>query len=176
MLRSALASLILLLTVGVQSAAAQGSIIGWGGLVVVGPESLQDVVAVAAGVNHSLGVKADGSIVAWGGNDYGQCDVPAPNTGFVAVAAGYWHGLGLKAVGEHGQKQEIGGEREKEHPKRTSGAPQRQGERAQNDRTIKNCDNAVRNADDMRVDEAKECRVAGRSDDKRQGQARGLRV
>ena len=36
-----------------------------------------------------LGLKADGSIVAWGYNDYGQCNVPSPNTGFVAIAAGY---------------------------------------------------------------------------------------
>ena len=39
---------------------------------------------------------ADGEIVAWGHNGYGQCDVPAPNTDFVAVAAGGHHSLGLK--------------------------------------------------------------------------------
>ncbi|NIM51884.1 MAG: hypothetical protein GTO22_22010, partial [Gemmatimonadales bacterium] len=51
----------------------------------------------AAGCEHSLGLKSDGSIVAWGWNDYGQCDVPSPNTGFVAVAGGGFHSLGLKA-------------------------------------------------------------------------------
>ena len=56
-------------------------------------------VAVAAGEYHSLGLKADGSIVAWGSNDYGQCNVPAPNRDFVAVAAGYRHSLGLKSDG-----------------------------------------------------------------------------
>jgi len=40
---------------------------------------------------------ADGSIVAWGTNDYGQLNVPEPNADFVAVAAGAFHGLGLKA-------------------------------------------------------------------------------
>jgi alpha-tubulin suppressor-like RCC1 family protein len=44
-------------------------------------------------------VKSDGSIVAWGDNEYGQCNVPAPNNGFVAVAAGDSHSLGLKADG-----------------------------------------------------------------------------
>ncbi len=48
---------------------------------------------------HSLGLKSDGTIVAWGDNDYGQCDVPAPNADFVAVAAGWWHSLGLKSDG-----------------------------------------------------------------------------
>ena len=30
----------------------------------------------------------DGSIVAWGANNTGQCNVPAPNRDFVAVAGG----------------------------------------------------------------------------------------
>ena len=56
-------------------------------------------VAVAAGWAHNLCLKADGSIVTWGGNAYGQTNVPAPNTGFVAVAAGEVHSLGLKGSG-----------------------------------------------------------------------------
>ena len=39
------------------------------------------------------------SIVAWGSNQFGQLNVPAPNTGFVAVAAGDGFSLGLKANG-----------------------------------------------------------------------------
>jgi hypothetical protein len=50
-----------------------------------------------------LGLKADASVVAWGCSEpyyeYGQCDVPAPNAGFLAVAAGDEHSLGLKADG-----------------------------------------------------------------------------
>jgi hypothetical protein len=42
---------------------------------------------------------ASGSVAAWGGNTYGQCNVPSPNTGFVAVAAGACHSLGLKSDG-----------------------------------------------------------------------------
>ena len=60
------------------------------------PAPNRDFVEAAAGGHHSLGLKADGSIVAWGLNDYSQCNVPTPNTGFVAVAGGYWHSLGLK--------------------------------------------------------------------------------
>ena len=43
--------------------------------------------------------QGQGSIAAWGGNDNGECNVPAPNSGFVAVAAGRDHSLGLKADG-----------------------------------------------------------------------------
>ena len=68
-------------------AAESGSIIGWGDPV-VGADMSRGFVAVAAGNLHSLGLKADGSVVAWGYNFAGPCNVPAPNTGFVAVAAG----------------------------------------------------------------------------------------
>ncbi len=53
-----------------------------------------DFVAIAAGGAHSLGLEADGSIVAWGLNTFGQCNVPAPNTGFVVLAGA----AGLVAV------------------------------------------------------------------------------
>ncbi len=39
------------------------------------------------------------SVLAWGQNLDGECDVPAPNAGFVAVSAGSHHSLGLKADG-----------------------------------------------------------------------------
>jgi hypothetical protein len=35
------------------------------------------VVAIAGGKFHSLALKADGSVIAWGNNDYGQTNVPA---------------------------------------------------------------------------------------------------
>jgi hypothetical protein len=56
-------------------------------------------VALAAGFRFSLGLKADGSIVGWGENVYGQRDVPGPNANFVAVAAGASHCLGLRVDG-----------------------------------------------------------------------------
>jgi hypothetical protein len=56
-------------------------------------------VAVAGGEWHSLGLKSNGTVVAWGRNSEDQCNVPAPNQDFVAVAAGYFHSLGLKSNG-----------------------------------------------------------------------------
>ena len=76
-------------------AAAQGEILSWGNQVAVSQESLTDLIAIAGGYSHSLGLKADGTIVPWGHGGYGQCDVPAPNAGFVAVAAGFSHSLML---------------------------------------------------------------------------------
>jgi hypothetical protein len=55
-----------------------------------------DFTAIAGGGKHSLGLRSNGSIVAWGLNSVGQCDVPTSNEGFVAVAAGEFHSLALR--------------------------------------------------------------------------------
>ena len=53
---------------------------------------------LSAGVRHTLARLSDGTLLGWGDNGAGQCDVPAPNAGFVAIAAGGWSSLGIKAV------------------------------------------------------------------------------
>ena len=55
-------------------------------------------VAIAAGAYHSLALRGDGSLVAWGWNDYGQTDVPEGDD-FVAIAAGHFHSLALRKNG-----------------------------------------------------------------------------
>src|SRR3990170_4562369 len=85
-------------------------IVAWGrndyGQCVV-PEPNTGFKAVAGGGYHSLGLKDDGSIVAWGAGGPGQVGwphsgqsiVPEPNSGFVAIAANGYFSLGLKADG-----------------------------------------------------------------------------
>jgi alpha-tubulin suppressor-like RCC1 family protein len=56
---------------------------------------------IAGGANHSLGVRPNGSAVAWGSNLQGERIVPAAaQSGVTAVAAGVTHSLVLKANGD----------------------------------------------------------------------------
>ncbi|MCJ7728698.1 MAG: hypothetical protein MUO27_02285 [Sedimentisphaerales bacterium] len=76
-------------------------IIAWGddgdGIVSNIPEG-NDFVDVAAGKYHALAIRSSGSLVAWGWNNYGQCDVPEGND-FVAIAGGVRHSIALKSDG-----------------------------------------------------------------------------
>ncbi|MFQ8837636.1 MAG: hypothetical protein ACLR8L_07105 [Oscillospiraceae bacterium] len=58
----------------------------------------RDIVAVAAGVFHTVGLKSDGTVVAVGYKEDGQCDVSGWRD-IVAVAVGGFHTVGLKADG-----------------------------------------------------------------------------
>ena len=53
---------------------------------------------VAGGSLHTVGLKADGTVVAVGYNDDGECDV-GNWTGIIQVAAGGYHTVGLKSDG-----------------------------------------------------------------------------
>lgn len=63
------------------------------------PGSLKDVTAVDAGTGFVVALKSDGTVVAWGRNDYGQCDVPEGLNDVVSIAAGYGHVIALKKDG-----------------------------------------------------------------------------
>lgn len=65
------------------------------------PSDLNNVVAIAAGGfwgTHTLALRGDGSVVAWG--DSPAATVPAGLTNVVAIAAGHQHGLVLKRNGK----------------------------------------------------------------------------
>jgi VCBS repeat-containing protein len=51
---------------------------------------------VAAGAYHSLTLKSDGTVVAWGANEFGQANVPAGLSGVTAIDAGHYHNLALR--------------------------------------------------------------------------------
>lgn len=61
------------------------------------PSDLTNVVAIAGGNNHSLTLKADGTVVAWGDNNSGQTNVPSGLSNVIAIAGG--RDLSLAVVG-----------------------------------------------------------------------------
>jgi alpha-tubulin suppressor-like RCC1 family protein len=56
------------------------------------------ITEVAAGSHHTVGLKSDGTVVALGNNEYGQCDVSGW-TDITRVAGGLDHTVGLKSDG-----------------------------------------------------------------------------
>ena len=57
------------------------------------------MVAIACGNDHSVALKGNGTVVAWGDNYYGQTNVPAGLADVVAIAAGAYHCVALKRDG-----------------------------------------------------------------------------
>jgi hypothetical protein len=57
------------------------------------------VVAIGAGKYHSLAVRSDKTVVAWGDNSEGQSTVPVGLSNVVAVAGGGAHSVALTADG-----------------------------------------------------------------------------
>jgi hypothetical protein len=104
------ALLVLLFALGVatQPAPAQSAVsravVAWGGNTsgqASVPLDLKDVTAVAAGAFHSLALKEDGTVAAWGCTviNTGQCDVPPGLSGVVAISAIGNHSMALKEDG-----------------------------------------------------------------------------
>jgi len=58
-----------------------------------------NVVALATGGDHSVALRADGSLAAWGDNTYGQNQVPASASNVVAVAEGETDSLAIRSDG-----------------------------------------------------------------------------
>lgn len=57
-----------------------------------------EITAIACGVNHTVGLRADGTVVAVGKNDSGQCNVEKWRN-IRAIACGEGHTVGLRADG-----------------------------------------------------------------------------
>ena len=100
---------------GENTSASTHFISNWTGVVTVVGQPLRDVVAVAAGNTHALAVRADGTVLGWGFDFYGQStgcatrNTPANNglvriggrvlSNVIAVAAGDNFSLALKKDG-----------------------------------------------------------------------------
>lgn len=63
------------------------------------PLDLYNVVAVAAGGNHTLALRNDGMVFAWGYGHYDQTAVPGGLNNAVAIAGGDDHSVALRADG-----------------------------------------------------------------------------
>lgn len=63
------------------------------------PAGLSNVVAIAVGQSHYLALEADGTVTAWGNNNYGQTNVPPGLSNVIAIAAGASHSLALRSDG-----------------------------------------------------------------------------
>lgn len=77
-------------------------IVGWGhnyyGQATPPPEAT-NLVAVSAGWQHSLALRADGTLVAWGWTNFGLLEIPPAATNVVAITAGVYQNLALRADG-----------------------------------------------------------------------------
>ncbi len=61
--------------------------------------TLTQIVAIAVGDGHALALRRNGTVVAWGWNEFGQTNVPPGLTHVVAISAGFYHSLALRADG-----------------------------------------------------------------------------
>ncbi|MBI5383402.1 MAG: immunoglobulin domain-containing protein [Verrucomicrobia bacterium] len=97
----AVTSAVAVLTVTSGNIPDQGWVIAWGdnsfGQTNV-PCGLSNVVAVAGGASHSLALRADGTVVGWGGMG-SEASVPAGLSNVAAIAAGMYHSLTLRSNG-----------------------------------------------------------------------------
>jgi hypothetical protein len=63
------------------------------------PVGLTNIVAVAAGLDDALALRHDGTVVAWGANDYGITNVPATVTNVTAISSGWLFHMALRGDG-----------------------------------------------------------------------------
>ena len=63
------------------------------------PEGLHNATAIAAGDGHLVALRTDGSVIAWGDNQFGQTEVPEGLRNVTAIAAGFRNTIALQADG-----------------------------------------------------------------------------
>jgi hypothetical protein len=81
------------------AARADGLVESWGDAPAPPPASLTNAFKVSAGGTFAAALRGDSTVVCWGTNNIGQCNVPAGLVGVTAIAAGYNHMLALRSDG-----------------------------------------------------------------------------
>ena len=77
---------------------ARAYVTGWGAEVFF-PLTGAKPIALAAGPSHSLALRSDGTVTAWGNSFYRHCMVPPELRDAIAVSAGDRHSLALSSDG-----------------------------------------------------------------------------
>lgn len=70
-----------------------------GDLLANAPIGVTNIVSVSAGAFHCVALRADGTVLAWGDNEYGQTNIPPSASNVVAISSGWYHNLALRADG-----------------------------------------------------------------------------
>src|SRR5689334_1206931 len=63
------------------------------------PPGLTNVVSVSAGLADALALRDDGTVVAWGANDFGITNVPVGLTNVAAISSGWYFHMALRTDG-----------------------------------------------------------------------------
>jgi hypothetical protein len=98
--RNSLLSLAIALLLAAQAAfgaPAAGRVVSWGTGQTFPAGGPTDIIAISAAVDHSLALKSDGTVFAWGDNMNGQCDVPGGLASVTKIAAGEFFSVALKS-------------------------------------------------------------------------------
>ncbi len=82
-----------------RQARAEVDVVSWGQQTHDQGDLRERYVQIAAGYSHTVALKNDGTLVAWGYNSEGQCNVPSGLTGVTQVAAGRIHTVALNNDG-----------------------------------------------------------------------------
>ncbi len=85
----------------IAASTGKADVVGWGGQVFDSRLHDETFVEVAANHHHTVARRSDGSVVAWGDNAGGQCNVPALPSGldYVEVSAGGRHTVARRSDG-----------------------------------------------------------------------------
>lgn len=86
----------------VQVTCILGEAVAWGGTnygQLGSDRSETNLIGVAAGAYHTLGLREDGTVIGWGDDSCGQTGAPYGHSNVIAIAAGDCHSLALRENG-----------------------------------------------------------------------------